>query len=314
MSGEDSRPSVSAGRRAHRRVRRPLRILLPTIAALGAGGAVALAAAVGTGGTITGCYLTSTNDQPTGQALGTLRVLDPSVVGDTSCSPNEQTISWNQQGPAGSTGPTGPAGPQGQTGPPGATGAAGPQGAAGNVTVQSGGGSDVLMLLSPPDNLGQLSPAPVGRTQPASNQAFALSSFSFDTTSTRTIGSATSGAGVGKVQFEKFQFVMRLDQYSSTLFQDLAAGTVLKTVQIVVREPSGRGTDIPVAQYVLKNVVLTDLHVSAQSQSPTETIQGVYGAIQFVVYQQTATGQTKPGQIGGWNQITNRPSIRSRPS
>jgi type VI secretion system secreted protein Hcp len=305
MSGEDPRPRASAQRRARRRVRAPLRMVLPTIAALSAGGAVALAAAVGTGGTINGCYLTATNDETTGQAIGTLRVLDPSVVGDTSCSPNEQTISWNQQGPTGSTGPTGP---QGQAGPPGATGAAG------NVTVQSGGSSDVMMLLSPPDNLGQLNPAPVGRTQPTSNQAFALFSFSFDTTSTRTIGSATSGAGVGKVQFEKFQFVKRLDQYSSSLFQDLAAGTVLKTVQIVVREPSGRGTDIPVVQYVLKNVVLTDLHVSAESHSPTETIQGVYGAIQFVVYQQSATGQTKPGPIGGWNQITNRPSIRPRVS
>jgi hypothetical protein len=71
-----------------------LRILLPTIAALCAGGAVAVAAAVGTGGTINGCYLTSTNNET--QPLGTLRVLDPSVAGDENCVPGEQAISWNQ--------------------------------------------------------------------------------------------------------------------------------------------------------------------------------------------------------------------------
>ena len=47
----------------------------------------------------------------------------------TDCHPNEQAVSWNEEGPAG---PAGPAGPKGATG---ATGPAGPAGAPGGATV-----------------------------------------------------------------------------------------------------------------------------------------------------------------------------------
>jgi type VI protein secretion system component Hcp len=164
------------------------------------------------------------------------------------------------------------------------------------------------MLLSPPNDLGSLTPVVQGETKnAAANQQFEISSFTFDTSNTKTIGSATAGAGAGKVKFEKFQFVKHLDKYSGVLFQDLAAGTVIKQAQLVVREPSGKGMDNPVVQYVLKDVVLTDLHVSGQAHAPTETIQGLYGAISFVVYQQSQNGTTKAGPPGGWNQITNQP-------
>ncbi len=307
MRSEDSRP--------RRRVRAPLRIVLPTILALGAGGAVAVAAAVGTGGTINGCYLTS-NDQ-TGTALGTLRVLDPSVSGDTSCNTGEQSISWNQQGPPGAPGTPGApgaAGAPGQTGPtgsPGATGPTGPAGPAGGNPGQSGSSADIFMLLSPPSgDLGKLGAALPGETESkAGDKAFDLTSFTLDTSSTGTIGSASTGAGAGKVRFEKFSFVKRLDKYSSDLFQDLASGKVLQTVEIVVREPTAKGKLAPVVQYVMKDVLLTDLHVSAESRTPSETVQGEYGAIQFVVYGQNPDGQVKPGPSGGWNQITNKPVL-----
>ena len=57
--------------------------------------------------------------------------------------------------------------------------------------------------------------------------------------------------------------------------------------------------------------MLTDLHVSGESRSPTETLQGLYGAIQFVVYEQNPTGTVKAGPTGGWNQITNQPALQS---
>ena len=186
---------------------------------------------------------------------------------------------------------------------------AGPQGApGGSVTVSSGPSADIFLLLSPPSNdLGQLGPIGETNSSASKNQEFALSSFSFDTTSTSSIDSATGGAGAGKVHFEKFQFVKRIDKYSSVLFKDLAAGTVIKQAELVVRKPSATGKELPVVQYVLKDVVLSDLHVSGESSVPTETFQGLYGAISFVVYEPTATGTTKAGPPQGWNQITNRP-------
>ena len=54
------------------------------------------------------------------------------VVGSVgACRKNEQSLSWNVQGPAGEAGPPGAAGPAGPAGPPGPAGAAGPPGAAG---------------------------------------------------------------------------------------------------------------------------------------------------------------------------------------
>ena len=211
-------------------------------------------------------------------------------------------------GPQGPPGTNGTNGTNGANGAPGATGAAGAQGAPASVTAGPSTGADIFMLLSPPNDLGKLTPVIQGETKSAAaNQEFEISSFTFDTSNTKTIGSASTGAGAGKVKFEKFQFVKHLDKYSGVLFQDLAAGTVIKQAELVVREPSGKGMDNPVVQYMLKDVVLTDLHVAGQAHTPTETIQGLYGAISFVVYQQSPTGTTKAGPPGGWNQITNQP-------
>ncbi len=111
------------------------------------------------------------------------------------------------------------------------------------------------------------------------------------------------------MQFEKFSFVKYLDKYSSALFQDLASGTVLKSVEIVVRQPSATGRLDPVVQYVMKDVLLTDLHVSADSRTPTETVQGEYAAIQFVVYGQNPNGQPQ-GRPGRWLESGDKPAGR----
>jgi type VI protein secretion system component Hcp len=309
MSYEDSSDRATAGPGLLRRIRATLPVLLGTLAVLSVGGAVAVAAGSGSGGTITGCILTDTGTNEFDQTVGRLRVLDQTVANDHSCSTDEETTTWNQVGPQGATGPQGPQGPAGATGTPGVTGPAGPQGATPTVSAQTGAGTDVFMILSPPNDLGKLGPTPQGEalSNNAGSQVFDLSSFSLDTSNTTSIGSASTGAGAGKVRFEKFQFVKLLDKYSSVLFQDLAAGRVIKEAEIIVRKPSAKGKDLPVVQYMLKNVVLTDLHVSGESRAPSETIQGLYGSIQFVVYEQSPTGTVKPGPSGGWNQITNSP-------
>ena len=308
MSGGYPHDAATGTPRKRQRLRGPLRIVLPTVAALGAGAAVAIGAAVGSGGAINGCVVTSfTNENEL--PLGTLRVLDPAVSGDENCVSGEEPISWNQQGQTGAQGPPGTPGQNGAPGQTGAQGPAGPAGAAPSVSAQTGSGTDVFMVLSPPNDLGKLGATVQGEalSNASGSQVFELNSFSLDTSNTTTIGSSAGGAGAGKVHFEKFQFEKLLDKYSSVLFRDLTSGTVIKEAEIIVRKPSAKGKDIPVVQYMLKNVVLTDLHVSGESRSPSETIQGLYGSIEFVVYEQSPTGTVKPGQTGGWNQITNSP-------
>ena len=279
---------------------------MPTVAALGAGAAVAVGQIGGSDNTITGCVLTSQQDSISAP-IGSLRVLDPDVDEDTTCTSGaEEQITWNQQGPPGATGPQGA---PGAPGAPGATGATGPAGPAGTVQVSSGSGVDITMLLSPTNDLGKLTP--VGEStiqnQATKTKSFDLSSFSLGATNSQSIGSATTGAGAGKVSFEKFQFVTPLDKYSAELFQDLASGSHLTSVEIVIRKPGPTGMEAPVVQYVLKTVFITDFHVSGDASRATETIQGEFGAIQFVLYQQSNNGTTSVSSTGGWSQVTNSP-------
>ena len=46
----------------------------------------------------------------------------------------------------------------------------------------------------------------------------------------------------------------------------------------------------PLVQYLLKTVFITNIHISGESKNATETIQGEFGAIQFVLYGQTRAG------------------------
>ncbi|GAC1610114.1 MAG: hypothetical protein NVS3B26_15150 [Mycobacteriales bacterium] len=55
------------------------------------------------------------------------------IVDHPACNPSETLLSWNQRGPAGSSGSPGAAGPAGATGPRGADGTAGPAGSPGPV-------------------------------------------------------------------------------------------------------------------------------------------------------------------------------------
>jgi type VI protein secretion system component Hcp len=111
--------------------RRTLKIAVPTIAALGAGSAFAIAAIPSSDGSITGCYETQTANASTD--VGVLRV----IPATSECHNDEAAISWNQQGPTGpggqqgQGGPTGPAGQQGQKGDQGVGGAPGAPGAQG---------------------------------------------------------------------------------------------------------------------------------------------------------------------------------------
>jgi type VI secretion system secreted protein Hcp len=308
MGREVGSQSVDGSGRRRRRVRVSLKVLVPTVAALGAGAAIAVGQIPGSDGTITGCVLTNNDDST--QPVGSLRVIDPTGTDTdpaaTSCGFGEQTLTWNQQGPQG---PQGPAGAPGATGAAGATGPPGPAGPAGTVQVSSGPGVDIFMYLAPPDNLGQLSPEPVGETQTLQSQTkeFEVASFSLAATNSTTIGSATSGAGAGKTKFEKFQFTKPLDKYSAQLFLDLTSGTHIPSIEIVVRKPGADGMEMPVVQYMLKLVALTNIEVSGASRDATETVQAEFGAISFALYGQNAAGQPTKPTIGGWSQVTNSP-------
>ncbi|MFL5861461.1 MAG: type VI secretion system tube protein Hcp [Solirubrobacteraceae bacterium] len=306
--------------------RPPLKLVLPCVAALGAGAAVAVAQIPGSNGVITGCYVTNvgTSSEP---PLGTLRVIDPSntTTEDSdanSCREDEQTITWNQQGPPGAAGalgargPAGAAGATGPAGPQGAAGPAGPQGASGTVTVQSGEGVDVFMALNPRLGLTRLQPAPGDGSQNIIDALggephfvlLPLKSFSLGAQRTVSIGSQTSGAGAGKVTFQSFKVVKALDDTSPALFLQLASGAHYNDVAIVIRRRV-RDSSMPAFAYQMKLVFLTDIHITASANhGATETIQGETGSLTLSAWKQDSHGKTTLGPQTSWSQVKNQPT------
>ncbi|HYB31585.1 MAG TPA: type VI secretion system tube protein Hcp [Solirubrobacteraceae bacterium] len=315
MNDDVRRDDAPKPRRVWRHVPVSWKVVVPTAAALfcGIGGAVAAASIPGSNGVITGCYVTpaGVSNEDSDQPVGSLRVIDPSdstddIQGVNGCTTGEAEITWNQQGQTGPAGQNGQNGANGQNGQNGLQGPQGPQGPAGGVSAQSGTGTDVIMELTPTNaNLGGLTPVGESVQSPSTNQIFDLDSFDLGADNSVNLGSQSTGAGAGKATFQKFVVTKPVDKYSSDLFEDLVKGTFLKSAEIIVREPGHTGMSIPVAQYLMKDVAITDIHVSGGSKTATETIQGEYAAIQFVIYEQNANGTTKVGSTGGWSQVTN---------
>src|SRR4249920_3049801 len=70
-----------------------------------------------------------------------------------------------------------------------------------------------------------------------------LESFSWSATNATTIGSATGGAGAGKVKQEKLIVTKRYDKSSPPLFAALAAGQHFKKATLTARKAGGTQVD-----------------------------------------------------------------------
>lgn len=191
---------------------RTVKIALPTVAALGAGGAFAAAAIPGADGTITGCYTSA------GGAQGNLRVIDE---GET-CGKAETEIKWNQKGVPGDRGPEGPAGPQGPQGPAGANGTEALL--IGGQALNSGRAEGFLTI----DGIKGES------TDSKHAGAIDIRSFSFGVTNS---GSAQvgGGAGAGKASFSSFKVNKLYDSSSPALFEGTATGEHFKSATFAFR-------------------------------------------------------------------------------
>ena len=274
-----------AAERVRRRSRVPMKLLLPTAAALGAGAAVAVGSIPGSDGTITGCYnvWTPGADYPNGE----LRVIDPAATTPTdypftdnpvnACGPNEKQITWNQQGPTGPTGPTGPAGGDGASGS-----------IIGETTfdVESGGGSKVLLKLDG-----------VSGSVTSKGQAgeIGLDKFAFGAEGTVVSGTSGTGRGAGKANVQTFEFVKQIDNASATLFRDEVNGTVISKAEVGVFHTGSKGALTEVATYNLSHLVIKNI----THKGSTETVLGVFQSVSSTV----GSGQNKVST--GWNQVNN---------
>ena len=109
--------------------------------------------------------------------------------------------------------------------------------------------------------------------------AFEIKDFSFGVENPTTIGSATGGAGAGKIKFNEFQIKKISDSASPAFFKNCCAGAHYETVVIEMREAGGDSNSVgdPHLQFRFDTVFTTKIDWSAEG--PEESITFVYGKL-----------------------------------
>ena len=122
--------------------------------------------------------------------------------------------------------------------------------------------------------------------------AFEIKDWSFDVTNHSTIGSATGGAGAGKIKFNEFTIKKPVDASTPEFFKNCCAGSHYKNVTISLRKAGGENSGRPYLVYKFGTVFTTKIDWSSSGdKGPTETITFAYGKLN-VEYKPQGGGPT----------------------
>jgi type VI protein secretion system component Hcp len=109
--------------------------------------------------------------------------------------------------------------------------------------------------------------------------AFEIKDFSFGVENPSTIGSATGGAGAGKIKFNEFTIKETTDNASPAFFRNVVEGAQYKSVTIEMRKAGGDPTSAGESflRYRFQTVFTTKIDWSGPGDDvPTETITFVF--------------------------------------
>ncbi len=221
--------------------RRFLRFALPTVAALGAGAAVGVAAIPSADGTIHACVTTAT---------GAVRIIN--AEGGATCTAGTETdLVWNQQGPPG---PAGPPGPQGDPGP--ASGGSTPDTSSGAnnsfSTPSQAGGPNADMFLKLDGIAGDSTDDKHKREINLTSFAFALGRGGDGTGSAAGVAGAAPAA---KGRLQTLRVDKLYDAASPKLFRAAASGQHIKSAVLTFRRSGDN--DVEFLRYTLSDVQVT---------------------------------------------------------
>ena len=145
-----------------------------------------------------------------------------------------------------------------------------------------------------------------GVTGPDGKQCvFEIKDFSFGVENPTTIGSATGGAGAGKIKFNEFTIKKTSDSASPLFFLNAATGAHYDKVTIQMRKAGGdpQSAGKPFLIFKFGTVFTTKINWSgAGDEGPEESITFVYGTLQ-VQYQPQKPDSTST--IGCFDAIRN---------
>lgn len=112
--------------------------------------------------------------------------------------------------------------------------------------------------------------------------AFEIKDWSFSVENPTTIGSATGGAGAGKVKFNEFTITKTVDSASPVFFKNLATGAHYNTVTLIMRKAGGdpQSSGHAFLKYTFGTVFTTKINWSGPGdEGPEEQITFVYGTL-----------------------------------
>jgi type VI secretion system secreted protein Hcp len=154
--------------------------------------------------------------------------------------------------------------------------------------------------------------APKGETQDAffsTKFAFEIKDFSFDVENPHTIGSATGGAGSGKIKFNEFTIKKSTDKASTIFFKDCVFGIHYQNVVIALRKSgaSSKSSGMPYLEYCFNTVFVTKIEWSGPGdEGPEESITFAYGKLGVRYRAQNSDGSMAPAKLQGWDQLINK--------
>jgi len=142
---------------------------------------------------------------------------------------------------------------------------------------------------------------------PTASAAVEIRDFSFGVENLATIGSATSGAGAGKMAFNEFSIAKSVDKLSRSLFQISSVGGHLARAQLYLRKTGGTTAGKPYLAYGFETVFVSKIDWSGSlgEDEPSERVTFVYGALALGYYPQKADGTFDVPVKAAWSVVTN---------
>ncbi len=141
-------------------------------------------------------------------------------------------------------------------------------------------------------------------------KAFEVMEFNFDIENTLNIGSASGGAGAGKVTFNEFNIKKRTDKASPYLFLNCCNGGHFNDVYLLLRKA---GVDKAKSggnylKFSLKLVAVKKIGWSGATGDDVceEEVTFEYGAIKLQYWWQDSTGKLDGPKETEWSRIKNK--------
>jgi len=135
---------------------------------------------------------------------------------------------------------------------------------------------------------------------------FECEDYSFDIEQVLNIGSQSSGAGAGKVQFNPFSITRKIDCASPIFFQNSCSGKPFKEVGLGMRKSAGgAATGVMYLVFTFKLVAVKTVSWAHDDEAPKETVTFEYGGLNIQYCQQKPNGTLWPAVTKGWNRVKN---------